>query len=88
MAEARHPERRRDLDVVNRPGEHLLYDPEDGTLHQLNATSMAIWETCDGNTSPVEIAEAVAQLSGLPVLDARAIVDSAVDDLAERGLLR
>lgn len=41
-----------------------IYDKETDVLHVLNATAKAIWELCDGRTTPQEIAEAVAEISG------------------------
>ena len=44
----------------------LVYDPSSEAVHLLNATAMAIWVLCDGETDPEEMVEAICQLSGLP----------------------
>lgn len=46
--------------------ENVVYDPEHETVHLLNATAMAIWVLCDGETTPEEMVDAICQLSGLP----------------------
>ena len=46
--------------------ENIVFDPETETVHLLNATAMAIWVLCDGETTPEEIIDAICDLSGLP----------------------
>jgi PqqD family protein of HPr-rel-A system len=46
--------------------ENVVYDPEHGTVHMLNATAMAIWVLCDGETAAEEMVDAICELSGLP----------------------
>ena len=46
--------------------ENLVFDPEHEAVHLLNATAMAIWVLCDGETTPDEMIDAICQLSGLP----------------------
>ena len=40
-----------------------VFNPETEKLHLLNASALAIWELCDGSTTGVEMAEAVAELA-------------------------
>ena len=46
--------------------ENVVYDPDTGSVHLLNATAMAIWVLCDGETDPEEMVDAICELSGLP----------------------
>ncbi|HEX6331473.1 MAG TPA: PqqD family protein [Actinomycetota bacterium] len=46
--------------------ENIVFDPETETVHLLNATAMAIWVLCDGETTPDEMIDAICDLSGLP----------------------
>jgi hypothetical protein len=40
-------------------GETLLYDLDSHEAHCLNETCAAVWERCDGSSSPTEIARAL-----------------------------
>lgn len=42
-----------------------IYEPESDSLHVLNDSARAIWELCDGETSPSEMATAISDLTGL-----------------------
>ena len=75
------PVKRPDLEVVNRSGEHALYEPDTGELHELNATSMAIWEACDGETTLSELVGAIQELGGVDIDTAQELVLSAVSSL-------
>jgi hypothetical protein len=46
--------------------ENVVFDPETETVHLLNATAMAIWVLCDGETTADEMIDAICDLSGLP----------------------
>lgn len=46
--------------------ENVVFDPETDTVHLLNATAMAIWVLCDGETTADEMIDAICDLSGLP----------------------
>jgi hypothetical protein len=63
----------------------LVYDPLTGGGHVLNTATAAVFERCDGRTTRVQMAEAIAESTGLPAdVD---IVELAIADLAEAGLL-
>ena len=63
----------------------LVYDPVSGAGHVLNPATAAVFELCDGRASREQMADAVAESSGLPPdLD---IVSLALVELAEAGLL-
>jgi PqqD family protein of HPr-rel-A system len=60
------PTRRPDVWLRQAEGENVVFDPATGAVHILNATALAIWELCDGETRPAEMVEAICGLSGLP----------------------
>lgn len=63
----------------------LVYDGVTGGGHVLNPATAAVFELCDGRASRDEMAESMAQSTGLP-LDVD-IVDLALMELGEAGLL-
>lgn len=66
MIGTRGPARRPDVLVRRDPDRTLLVDPRSGATHLLNHTALAVWELCDGLTSPEEMVAAVCDLCGLP----------------------
>jgi hypothetical protein len=46
--------------------ENIVFDPDTENVHFLNATAMAIWVLCDGETTADEMIGAICELSGLP----------------------
>jgi coenzyme PQQ synthesis protein D (PqqD) len=60
------PARKADVWLRQSDTENMVYDPSSEAVHLLNATAMAIWVLCDGETDPEEMVEAICQLSGLP----------------------
>ena len=56
----------RRVDASSPTTENVVYDPETSSVHLLNATAMAIWVLCDGDTTPDEMVDAICELSGLP----------------------
>lgn len=63
---AGHPVRRPEVWLRQSEDENAIYDPVSGEVHLLNATALAIWVLCDGETTPAEMIDAVCELSGLP----------------------
>lgn len=65
----------------------LLFDPESGLGHVLNAAGALVWDYCDGAMTAQAIAAEVAAL--LPEFpDAAAETLRVLDELRELGLLR
>jgi hypothetical protein len=64
-----------------------VYEPESDSLHVLNDSARAIWELCDGETSPAEMAEAISELTGLDSQDAIHDVESTLSLLRGLGLV-
>jgi PqqD family protein of HPr-rel-A system len=62
----RRPVRRPDVWLRQSDDENVIYDPLTSEVHMLNATALAIWVLCDGQTTVDEMVQAVCELSGLP----------------------
>ena len=60
------PARKAEVWLRQSENENLVFDPTTNVVHMLNATAMAIWVLCDGETDPDEMVEAICELSGLP----------------------
>jgi PqqD family protein of HPr-rel-A system len=60
------PARKADVWLRRSDTENVVYDPDTGSVHMMNATAMAIWVLCDGDTTPDEMVGAICELSGLP----------------------
>jgi len=58
------PVRRPDVWLRESGSESALCDPASGAVHFLNPSALAIWNLCDGNTSPGEMVNAICELSG------------------------
>ncbi len=55
--------------------------------HMLNATAFALWELCDGITTPEEMVDAICTLFGLPHGAAERDVELGLADLTRAGLV-
>ena len=67
--------------------ENTLYDPDQGTVHILNDTALAIWNLCDGETDPEEMVQAICDLSGMPAEVVTEDVERTLTELDVAGLL-
>lgn len=57
------PIRRSEIWLRRVTGENALVDRDTGTVHLLNDTALAIWDLCDGKTSPDEMITAICELT-------------------------
>lgn len=64
-----------------------VYEPETDSLHVLNDSAKAIWELCDGETSPSEMAAAISELTGISESQANSDVQVALSDLRSTNLI-
>jgi hypothetical protein len=82
-----HPIRRGE--VVQSEGSEgwTVYEPVTDSLHILNASAKAIWELCDGNTSPSEMATAISELTGVEIGEASRDVAATLQSLRRLGLV-
>lgn len=60
-----HPLRKGELVQSETSEGWTVYESESDSLHVLNDSARAIWELCDGETSPSEMAAAISELTGL-----------------------
>lgn len=72
--------------TMERVGDELVvYDAETHEAHNLNRIAERVWRLCDGNTTLGQITERLRQ-EFAPAIDI-SIVETAVQDLGEAGLL-
>lgn len=74
-----------DLLVTRHGGQVVVLDRSASTYHHLNPLTTFVWERCDGETDPVELARAVAE--AFETASADELVRGALDRLASAGLL-
>ncbi len=55
------PKKRADLLGRTLGSEGVLFDPKTNTTHALNATSLLIWNLCDGTHTAADMASALGQ---------------------------
>ena len=60
------PTRRPDVWLRRAGAENVAYDPSRRAVHVMNATAVAIWDLCDGETAPQEMIDAICEVSALP----------------------
>jgi hypothetical protein len=73
---------------VQREGDRTaVYNPDTGLLHLLNPPALAIWELCDGETTPEEMAAAISEVTGLEAETTLSDVGYALNGLLAAGLI-
>jgi hypothetical protein len=75
------------LVVTPHDGRSTIRDRTGDSRFILNATALAFWELCDGNTSPAEIVDAMCILFDAPPEVVERDVELVVDRMVELGLL-
>ena len=81
------PRRRQGL-TVHRHGPTAVLVDDDGVEQcVLNDTALALWELCDGETRPEEMARAVCEAFSVPQPVAEEDVERVLVRLSEAGLL-
>ena len=78
-------------DVISQPAgqETLLYDPVADAVHALNRTAAAVWEMCDGQHTPADMAAHLcARFAIAPGRDVAADVQTALARFGQEGLLQ
>ncbi|MGH9247611.1 MAG: PqqD family protein [Acidimicrobiales bacterium] len=81
------PVRRAGLRVEAEEGIHRLYDRTGRALGELNFTAAALWELCDGTTSPLEMIQAICAACAVDEPAAARDVTRALADMAAAGLI-
>jgi PqqD family protein of HPr-rel-A system len=67
--------------------EAVVYDPDTGRLHRLNATATAVWSCCDGRRSVASVVAAIAESFRTTPATIEADVLRVLDDWESAGLL-
>jgi hypothetical protein len=81
------PKARDGLESIKRPDGQALFNPETENVFALDATSMAIWEACDGRTTVEELIAAVGDLGGMDSDMSTRVVAMALGELEAAGLI-
>lgn len=63
---ARRPLRNQHILLRQEGDKGMAIDPQAESVHVMNATAVAIWVLCDGETTPSEMVTAICDLSKLP----------------------
>lgn len=80
--------RKRGQAWVQRDGDQTaVFNPDTGMLHMLNPSALAIWEMCDGETTPTEMAEAIDEVTRLGTESTMSDVEIALSSLRAAGLI-
>ncbi|HJQ91900.1 MAG TPA: PqqD family protein [Acidimicrobiia bacterium] len=81
------PERRGEVVQAEGAAGWTIYEPSADTLHLLNASAKAIWDLCDGQTSPSEMAAAISELTGVDPAQAESDVRETLIRLRDSRLV-
>jgi hypothetical protein len=81
------PVRRPDVWLRKTDREIAVYDPLGNRIHLLNDTALAIWELCDGDTTPAEMITAICDLCGMHRDIVTEDVERVLVDFDEAGLV-
>ena len=81
------PRKNGDLWIRKQDEGTAVYNAATARLHLLNASAIAIWEACDGQTTVAEIVGAVIELTGLSAEAATAEVTNVLQEMMRAGLV-
>ena len=81
------PLARTDLDVVEIDGEAVVYDPHARQAHYLNHSAALVFGLCDGETTILDMADAIGDLYEMPVDEVESQVRTLLRDLRKLGLI-
>ena len=68
------------------PG-HALVDSETDAVHVINDTALALWELCDGTTSPAEMVDAICALFAIDRAGVEEDVDRTLQEFRRLGVI-
>ena len=80
------PRRRADLVWQELDGEAVLYDPDNGFTHRMNATAVRVWEACDGKSTSLQVAGALVSQFDVTLEQAQLDVEQLIAAFARAGL--
>jgi coenzyme PQQ synthesis protein D (PqqD) len=72
---------------VQETGECVLLEPSEGRVLALNPLGSALWELLDGDRDSAELAQILAEATGVELERARADVDALLARLGAEGFL-
>lgn len=75
-----------DIEVVDSVGA-VLHRPDAGSAYELNETALALWELCDGRTTPEEMVSSVCALFDIHPAAARRDIDRTLHELTDAALV-
>lgn len=81
------PRRRPDLNTRFVQGEVVILDRKADRVHRLNETASFIWERCDGESTPQDIADRLVEAFEVDADTASASVTATLRHLGQLGLL-
>jgi|GEM_PF-1526244 len=82
------PVRRPDIRIYQLDGEAVLFDPRTQKILHLNATALAVFRRCDGQTTMRQVAESLTQSFSVKVETALDQVEQVVGLFADSNLLQ
>jgi hypothetical protein len=82
-----YPRRRGKVFREAGPDGTAIYEIDSDGLHVLNASALAIWELCDGQTTMDEMAVAIAEVTGLEIEVAATEVAATIEIFRQLGLV-
>ena len=77
------------IDLINETVEDevVIYDPKNHNVHHMNPMAGIIWELCDGNHTPKEIAEEVISVLETDPVQVERDVTKTIEEFQRKGLL-
>lgn len=87
VADDERPQARMDVDAVVLDGEVIVYNADDGRVHQLDRMGSLLWEFLDGTATVAELVGDVAAAFDQPENEVEASVKRFIADLDYFGLL-
>jgi hypothetical protein len=81
------PARRPEVWIRQAKGENAAFQPTSGEVYLMNDTAKAIWDLCDGDTSPDEMIEAICDITSLPSEIVAEDVERTLLGFEEAGLI-
>lgn len=82
-----YPVRARKTAILRSGDVTVIADPGRGEHVALNATALALWELCDGETTVNEMIRAVCSLFDVSMERATSDVESALEQMRQAGVI-
>lgn len=82
-----NPRRKGELVQSSTAHAWAVYESESDSLHELNSSARAVWELCDGETAPEEMAAAISEVTGMADEESLRNVETTLQHLEASGLV-